>query len=70
MSNLCKKMSKKKPVCARKRRQETHRHCSKEYTKFSVFSPSGKNVEVSTMQPITEYEAQYKYGWLSVKGID
>lgn len=70
MSNLCKRLAKKKPVCARKRRQEIYRHCSKLYTRFSVYSPSGKNVEVSTLQPMTEVEAQSRYGWLSVKGIE
>lgn len=70
MSNLCKRLAKKKPVCARKRRQEIQRHCGKLYTRFSVYSPSGKNVEVSTMEPMTEVEAQSRFGWLSVKGID
>lgn len=73
MSNLCKRMAKKKPVCARKRRQEIYRHyrhCSKQYTKFLVYSPTGKNVEVSTLQPMTEVEAECRYGWLGVTGID
>ena len=70
MSNLYKRLAKKKPVCARKRRQYIYRHCSKQYTKFLVYSPSGKNVEVSTLQPMTEVEAQSRYGWLSVTGID
>lgn len=70
MSNLCKRLAKPKKICARKRRQEMYRHCARLYTIFSVYSPSGKNVKVKTKKPMTEVEAQSRFGWLSVTGIE
>ena len=70
MSSMCKRIKKPKKVCSRKIRQEMRRHCSVEYTKFVAFTSDGRNIEVSTPQPMTEVEAAAKYGWLSVSGIE
>lgn len=70
MSSFAKRIAKPKKVIARKRRQAMHRHCSKEYTSFNVFTRDGKNTVLHTQRPMTEVEAQYIYGVLSISGID
>lgn len=70
MSNLCKRMAKAKKPCAKKRRQEMHRRCSKKYTSFNIFTRSGENTIINTDRPMTEVEVYYVYGALSVSGID
>lgn len=70
MSNLCKRMGKAKKPCARKRRQETYRRCSKKYTSFNIFTKYGKNTIIKTDRPMTELEVHYIYGALSVNGIE
>jgi len=70
MSSICRRIAKPKKVHARKRRQEMHRHCSKKYTSFNIFTKQGENVVINTQRPMTEVEAQYIYGALSISGID
>ncbi len=70
MSNLCKRMAKAKKPCARKRRQEMHRRCSKKYTSFNIFTKYGENTIINTDRPMTEVEVYYVYGALSVSGIE
>lgn len=68
MSNLCKRMAKRKKVCARKRRQEMHKRCSKQYTSFNIFTDDGRNITVTSEKPMTLVEAQYHYHALSISG--
>ena len=70
MSNLCRRMAKPKKVCARKIRQEQRRHCTKQYTSFNISYRQGENLVVHTQRPMTEVEAQYIYGALSISGIE
>ena len=70
MSNLCKRMAKAKKPCARKRRQETYRMCSKKYTSFNIFTKYGENTIINTDRPMTVEEVHFIYGALSVSGID
>lgn len=70
MSNLCKRLAKKKPVCARKRRQKMHKRCSKKYTSFNIFTKYGENTTIMTNRPMTELEVHYIYGALSASGVE
>ena len=68
MSSLCRRMAKPKKISARKKRQEMHRRCSRQYTSFNIFN--GENVVVHSEKPMTEVEAQYRYRALSISGIE
>lgn len=70
MSNLCKRMAKAKKPCARKRKQEIRRRCSKKYTSFNIFTKYGENTVIKTERLMTEIEVHYIYGALSVSGIE
>lgn len=70
MSSLCRRMAKPKKICARKRRQEMHRRCNRQYTSFYIFTRNGENVVVHSEEPMTEVEAQYRYRALSIIGIE
>ena len=70
MSNLCKRMAKPKKLIGRKIRQRLHERCSKKYTSFNIFTRYGENTVVHSDEPMTVVEAQYKYGALSISGID
>ena len=70
MSNLCKRIAKVKKPCARKRRQEQHRRCSKEYTYFKVLTRYGDEKIFESDRPITEVQAECVYGFLEARGIE
>ena len=70
MSNLCKRLAKTKKLSGRKIRQRLHERCSKQYTSFNIFTKYGENVVIHSNKPMTIFEAQYKYGALSISGID
>ncbi len=70
MSSLCRRMAKPKKICARKKRQELHRRCSRQYTLFNIFTRNGENVVVHSEEPMTVVEAQYRYRALSISGIE
>ena len=70
MSNFCRRLAKPKKLTGRKIRQRLHERCSKKYTSFNIFTRYGENTVVHSDEPTTVFEAQYKYGALSISGID
>ena len=70
MSNLCKRMARQKKLTGRRICQRFHERCSKQYTSFNIFTRYGENTVVHSDEPMTVAEAQYKYGALSISGID
>ena len=70
MSNLCSRMAKPKKLTGRKIRQRMRERCTKQYTSFNIFNEDGENVVVHSDKPMTIDEAMYRYGALSISGIE
>lgn len=70
MSNLCRRMAKPKKLTGRKIRQRVHKRCAKQYTSFNIFNKNGENVVIHSNKPMTIVESVYRYGALSISGIE
>ena len=67
MSNLCKRLSKRKKPTVKQRVNKMREAC-KFYTSFNIFTRDGQNLTVTPQRQMTLYEAQYHYKALSISG--